>query len=160
MPKRLDELVHPPGRHPEQVAGRDHRGQRPLGAFAAFQQPVREVGAVPQLGDREIQGACAGVELAMPVAVALIGPLGAALAVSGAAQRVGLRAQQGVDERREQFAQHVGVGGGESIGQHGRPVDIVGSGHRVYSFARVTLAGLSKNHAMTFIHPATTRRTS
>src|ERR1700692_3019671 len=38
------------------------------------------------------------------------------------------------------------------------PVDIVGSGHRVYSFARVTLDGLSKNHAMTFIHPATTRR--
>src|SRR5271165_2564692 len=28
------------------------------------------------------------------------------------------------------------------------------------SFARVTLDGLSKNHAMTFIYPATTRRTS
>ena len=38
------------------------------------------------------------------------------------------------------------------------PVDIVGSGHRVDSFARVTLTGLSKNHAMTFNHSATTRR--
>jgi hypothetical protein len=34
----------------------------------------------------------------------------------------------------------------------------VGSGHRVDSFARVTLTGLSKNHAMTFNHSATTRR--
>jgi len=63
-----------------------------------------------------------------------------------------------VDERGEQLTQHVGVGGGESIGQHGRQVDIVGSGHRVDSFARVTLVGLSKNHAMTFNHSATTRR--
>ena len=154
----LDELVHPPRGHPEQVAGGHHGGQCPLGAFAAFQQPVREVRALPQLGDREIQCACAGVELAVPVAVALIGPLGAALAVSGAAQRVGFRTHQGVDERGQQLAQHVGVGGGESFGQHGGPVDIVGSGHRVDSFARVTLDGLSKNHAMTFNHSATTRR--
>jgi hypothetical protein len=33
-------------------------------------------------------------------------------------------------------------------------------GHRVDSFARVTLTGLSKNHAMTFHHSATTRRPS
>jgi len=38
------------------------------------------------------------------------------------------------------------------------PVDIVGSGHRVDSFARVDFGRLSKNHAMTFIYPATTRR--
>jgi hypothetical protein len=48
--------------------------------------------------------------------------------------------------------------GGESFGEHGGQVDIVGSGHRVDSFARVTLDGLSKNHAMTFNHSATTRR--
>ena len=100
----------------------------------------------------------AGVELAVPVPVAVIGALGAALAVSGAAQRVGFGAHQGVDERGQQLAQHIGVGGGESFGQHRRPVDIVGSGHRVDSFARVTLDGLSKNHAMTFNHSATTRR--
>ena len=66
-----------------------------------------------------------------------------------AAQRIDLRAHQRVDERRQQLAQYIGVGGGESISQHLRPVDIVGGGHRVYSFARVTLVGLSKNHAMT-----------
>src|SRR5271169_6683927 len=65
-----------------------------------------------------------------------------------------------MDERGQQFAQHVGMRSGESFSQHLGPVDIVGSGHRVYSFARVTLDGLSKNHAMTFIYPATTRRPS
>ena len=50
------------------------------------------------------------------------------------------------------------MGGGESLGQHGGQVDIVGSGHRVDSFARVTLVGLSKNHAMTFNHSGTTHR--
>ena len=155
----LDELVHPPRGNPQQVASGHHRGQCPLGPFAAFQQPVREVGTVPQLGDREIQRPRASVELAMPVTVALVRPLRAALAVPRTAQRVSFRTEKGVNERREQFAQHVGVGSGESIGQHRRPVDIVGSGHRVYSFARVTLTGLSKNHAMTFIYSATTRWT-
>ena len=54
-PQGLHQLVHPPRRDPQQVAGRDYRGQSPFGAFAAFQQPVREVGAVAQLRDREIQ---------------------------------------------------------------------------------------------------------
>jgi len=69
--------------------------------------------------------------LTVTVAVALVGPVGAAFAVPGAAQSVGLSPEQGVNERGEQLAQHVGVGGGESFGQHGGQVDIVGSGHRV-----------------------------
>jgi len=113
---------------------------------------------VAQLRDRQIQCARAGVELALPIAVALIRPLGAALAVSGTAQGIGFSPHQGMDERGQQLAQHVGVAGGESFGQHGGQVDIVGSGHRVDSFARVTLDGLSKNHAMTFNHSAMTRR--
>src|SRR4030088_2441954 len=96
----------------------------------------------------------------MPVAIALVCALATTLAIPGTAQRVGLSAHQRVNERREQFAQYVGMGGGESFGQHLRPVDIVGSGHRVDSFARVTLVGPSKNHAMTLIYPATTRRSS
>src|SRR5271155_6161315 len=96
----------------------------------------------------------------MPVAVALVGALATALAIPGTAQRVGLSAHQRVNERGQQFAQHIGMGRSESFSQHLGPVDIVGSGHRVGSFARVTLDGPSKNHAMTFIHWATTRRTS
>jgi hypothetical protein len=96
--------------------------------------------------------------MALPIAVALIRPLGAALTVSGTAQSFSFRTHQGMDERGQQLAQHVGVTGSESFGQHGGQVDIVGTGHRVDSFARVTLDGLSKNHAMTFNHSATTRR--
>src|SRR6201988_1799428 len=110
----LDQLVHPPRRHPQQIAGGHHRRQGPLGAFVAFQQPIREVRAVPQLGDRQIQTACTGFELALSIAVALIRPVAATFAVSGAAQHVGLRTHQGMDERGQQLAQHVGVGGGEA----------------------------------------------
>jgi hypothetical protein len=39
-----------------------------------------------------------------------------------------------VDERGQQLAQHIGMSGGESFGQHSGQVDIVGSGHRVCSF--------------------------
>jgi len=39
----LDELVHPARRDPEQVAGRPHGRQGPLGALAMLEQPVREV---------------------------------------------------------------------------------------------------------------------
>jgi hypothetical protein len=92
----------------------------------------------------------------MPVPVALIRSGITALTISSAAQRVGFGTREGVNERRQQLAQHVGKSGRESLGQHLGPVDIVGSGHRVGFFARVTLDGLSKNHAMTSIYPATT----
>jgi hypothetical protein len=56
-----------------------------------------------------------GVELAMPIAVAVIGALGAALTVIRTTHRVGFSSHHRVDERGQQFAQHVGVGGGESL---------------------------------------------
>ena len=46
-PQRLDQLLHPPGADPEQVAGGHHGGQRPFGPAAAFQQPVGEVRPSP-----------------------------------------------------------------------------------------------------------------
>ena len=105
----FDELVHPPRGNPEQIAGGHYGGQRPLGALTAFPAAI---------GDRKIQCACPGVELAMPVAIAGVGALVTALAIPGTAQCVGLSAHQRVDERREQFAQHVGMGGGGSPGWH------------------------------------------
>ena len=71
----LDQLLHPPGRDPEQVAGRHHRDQRPLGPPAPLEQPVREVGALAQLGDRDLHRAGPGVEVPGPVAVAGVDPL-------------------------------------------------------------------------------------
>jgi hypothetical protein len=51
----------------------------------------------------------------MPIAVAVIGALGAALTVIRTTHRVGFSSHHRVDERGQQFAQHVGVGGGESL---------------------------------------------
>lgn len=50
------------------------RGQRGLGPFAALEEPLGEVGALAQLGDRDIDGPDASVEVAVTVAVALAGP--------------------------------------------------------------------------------------
>jgi hypothetical protein len=128
--QRLDQLVHPPGGDPEQVAGRHHRGQRLLRPGAALQQPLGEVGAPPQLRDRHVQGAGTGVEVTVPVAVAPVGPLGRDGAVSSAADRIGLRGQQCVDERAEQLTQQIrGRLGQVLLEQPGR-VDTGGDGHR------------------------------
>jgi hypothetical protein len=39
-PEGVDELLHPPGGHPEQITGRHHRGQCAFGPAAALEQPV------------------------------------------------------------------------------------------------------------------------
>ena len=36
-PEALDQLLHPPGAHPEQIAGRDHAGQGRFGAAATLE---------------------------------------------------------------------------------------------------------------------------
>ena len=127
----LHQLLHPPGAHPEQVAGGDHGGQRPLRSPAALQQPVREVGPGSELGDRDVQRAGSGVELPQPVAVADVGPLGRPGAVLGTADRVGLRGHERVDEGRQHLAQQVRTGLGQLLVQEVGRVDTARSGHRV-----------------------------
>ena len=136
-------------------SGEDRDAQLITGVPAAAVQDV----LLQQIEeDRQVPRACAGVEAAAPIAVAGVGALGTALAVAGPAQSVGLGAHQGVDQQGQQFSLNIRVGAGERTGQHGRQVDVVGSGHSVDSFARVTSTGLSKNHAMTSNHSGGTRR--
>lgn len=83
---------------------------RSLGLFGpapAFHQPVREVGAGPQLGNRDVDRAGTGVEVAVVVAVAGVRTVRARLAIGGAADRVAFRAHQRVDERGQQLVQQV-----------------------------------------------------
>jgi len=70
----LDQLVHPPGGDPGRVAVGCGGDQGGLGALAALGQPLEEVGALAQLGDRDIDGANLGVQVGVPVTVALSGP--------------------------------------------------------------------------------------
>lgn len=100
----FDQLVHPAGGHAGEVAVGDDGDQRGLGALAALEQPFREVGALLELGDGDVDRADTGVQLAVPVAVALRHPVGAGLAPFGAADGVCVRGQQRVDHRLQQAA--------------------------------------------------------
>jgi len=97
--------------------------------------------------DRHVHRADPGVEVPVTVAVARVGPIGAAGAVLGPADRVGLRAHQGIDERGQQVAQQVWGGVGQLLVQEPGRLDTGSSGHRML-FSRVDLVGLSKNHAV------------
>lgn len=61
-----------------------------------------------QLGDSQIQRACPGVELPVPIPFAGVRPFSTSFAVSGAAQGVGFGSHQGVNGGGQQLAQHVG----------------------------------------------------
>ena len=139
----LDQLLHPPGRHPQQVRGRHHTDQGPFGAGAALQQPVREIAARPQLRDRHVDRAGPGVEVPVPVPVAGVHPLRAAFAVAGAAHRVRLGAHQRLDERRQHRTQQIRARRRELVGQHTDGSIGWGCGHRVV-LLRKTLRGLRR----------------
>ena len=155
-PQRLDQLLHPPRADPEQVAGRHHGRQGSLGPAAALQQPVREVRPRPQLGDRHVQGAGAGVEVPMPVTVTDIGPLGASSPVLGAADSIGLRGHQRVDEGGQHLPQQIRTGLGQLLGQEVGRVDTARCGHRVCLLR--TVEGL-QDHAMAALHDYATPNT-
>jgi hypothetical protein len=129
-PQALDQLVHPARADSQQVAGRHHRGERPLGPLASLEQPLREVRPLAELGDLQVQGAGPGVEVTGPVAVAPVGSIRAGLPVGGAADRVGLSRHQGVDERGQQLAQQIRARLGQLFLEQTSGVDTGGDGHR------------------------------
>jgi len=104
----LDQLLHPAGRYPKQVGGRHHADQRLLGTATVLQQPFRKVRALPQLRNRQLNRASASVPVTLPVAVALVRPLVAALTVGRAAHRVGLGGHQRFGKRLQHRTQQIG----------------------------------------------------
>jgi hypothetical protein len=136
------------------VAGGHHAGQRPFGALAALEQPLREVAAGAQLRNRQIDRTDASVEIPVPVAVSAVDPLFGAFAIAGAAHGVGLGAHQRLDERGHQLAQHVRARLGELVGQHRGRIDTLDRGHRVRTPSDLVVL---KDHAVTVLVPDTTR---
>jgi hypothetical protein len=106
----LDQLLHPPGGHPEQIAGGDHADQRRLAAPALFQQPVWEVGARTHPRDGQFYRPHPGVPRAGSVAVARVHPLAAALPVAGVAQRLGVGVHQHLGEQLHHVPQQIRTG--------------------------------------------------
>ena len=138
----LHQLLHPPSADAEQVAGGHHRAHRSLGAPAAFQQPLGEVGAGAQLGQRQLDRAHPGVPVPGTVAVAGVGPLGAAGAIGSATHRVRIRAHQRLHEHLQQRTQQIGLGTLQVLADHlGKVNTVVVGGHRADLLSR-TLVGL------------------
>jgi len=126
----FDQFVHPARGHAGKVAVSDHGDQGSLGALAALQEPVREVGASAQFRDRELDRAGAGVQSAVTVAIALRGPPRSGLAVLGADHRVGIRRQQRVQHGLQQAAHHVRRRFSKQLAKNVGRVDNMRSGHR------------------------------
>jgi hypothetical protein len=133
-PQRRDELVHPPRGDTEEVAGRHHADQCRFGTLPALEQPVGEVRAGAELGDRDVDRADPGIQLAVPVAVSGVHPLRIGLAVIGATHRVRVSGEQRVDHRGQQRAQQIRRRVGQALLQQGGRVENVRSGHRDGSF--------------------------
>ncbi len=106
---RLDQLIHRAGRDALDISFLDHRGQRLL-AHPAWFEEAGEVAAAAQLRDAEFDRAGPGLPVAIAIAVAMIGPALAALAVAGAAQGVGLQLHQALRGKADHLAQQCRVG--------------------------------------------------
>src|SRR5687768_3616913 len=72
----------------------------------------------------------AGVEVALSVAVAAVGPLRAGGAVLRATDRVSLRGKQRVDEVLQQLTQQIGARSGQLLLEQTSRVDTGTDGHR------------------------------
>ena len=107
--QRLDQLVDRAGRDALDVGFLDHRRQRLLGHPARLQE-AREVAALPQLGDAQLDRPGAGLPVPVAIAVALRQPLGAALAIAGAGQALHLQLHQALGGKADHLAQQIGVG--------------------------------------------------
>ena len=94
----------------------------------------------------------------MAVAVALGPALGAGLTVLGAAHRVGIGRQQGVDHGLQQTAHQVRGGLSQSLVKGSSRVDNVRSGHRDDVLSRIRWKVDSKDHTVTA--PTTNTRAS
>jgi len=153
----LDQFVHPAGRDAGEVAVRNDRDQRCLGAFAALEEPLREVGSRAQFRDGDIDRPDASVEVPVSVAVALGRAVGAGFAPFGAGDGVRVGGQQGVDHGLQQAAHQIRRRVGEGFAKQAGRVDNMGCGHRDDAF-RVEVRDFSKDHTVTALTSYATRR--
>jgi hypothetical protein len=107
-PHRLDQLVDAAGRDALHVSFLDHRRERLLGGAPRFEE-AREVRALAELGDLQLDRT--GPRLPRPVskAVALVGPRWRAFAVAGAAQALDLQRHQPLGDEADHLAQEIDV---------------------------------------------------
>lgn len=93
----FDEFVHAACRDAGEVGVSDDGDHRGFGAFAAFEEPLGEIRALPQLRDRDVYGSDTGIEFTGAVTVAGIHSVSRGLAVFGAADLVCFGGEERVD---------------------------------------------------------------
>src|SRR4051794_15843029 len=107
QPAALHQLIDPPSRDPAHIGLLDHRHQRLLRALARLQE-AREIAALAQLGDLQLDLPGSGVPAPSPVAVAMrrsiIGP---ALAQLGADQLCHLGLHELARDRLNRLTDHI-----------------------------------------------------
>ena len=109
MPMRLDQVVDRARRDALDVGLLDHRRQRLLGHAPRLQE-AREVAALPELGDAQLDRPGPRLPVPVAVAVALGQPIRALLAIAGAGQPPHLQLHQPLGGKADHLAQQIGVG--------------------------------------------------
>ena len=108
QPERLDELIDAPGRDAADIGLLHDRDQRLLGALARLQE-AREVAALPDPRDLQLDLTRAGVPAPGPVAVAMRRAILRALTVRRADQLGNLALHQLLRDRPHRLADHVAM---------------------------------------------------
>ena len=118
QPHRLHQIVDAAGRHTADPGLLDDRDQRLLRALAGLQKR-REIAALPQLRDAQLQRAQARVEGAVAVAVAPRRTLAAALVAPGSDQPLDVVLHQQLQHRFCHSSQKITLAGLlQKLGQH------------------------------------------
>src|SRR5437763_3140324 len=109
-PHGLHQLVDPARGHAADPGLLDHRDERLLADLPGLEEG-REVGALPELGDAQLQRAEPGVERAPPEAVAVVEPLRRALVAPGPDQALHVALHQQLQHGFRHRAQEVADAG-------------------------------------------------
>jgi hypothetical protein len=107
--ERLDQFVNGAGGDPLDVGLLDHRRQCLLGQPARLEE-AGKIAAFAQLRNPQLDRAGPGMPVAVAIAVALVDPAFAALAVPGAAEGIALQRHQALGGKADHLPQEAGVG--------------------------------------------------
>jgi hypothetical protein len=110
QPHRLHQVVDTPGRDPADPGFLDHGHQRLLRGLPGLEER-REVAALPQLGDPELQGPQARVQAPIPISIPIRGPVAGSLVTSGTDQPVHVGLHQQLHHGLGHAAQEVAISG-------------------------------------------------
>ena len=109
QPEPLDKLIDAPRRNAEHIGLLDDRQQRLLGPLPGLQK-AREIAALPELGDLQLQLPRPGVPAPRPIPVAMRRPiLRATLTTAGADQLGHLELHHLRRDRLDGLTDHIGV---------------------------------------------------